>query len=200
MADNVSERWNHNIHFQRRIMDAVPDSARTALDIGTGNGLLAAELRARGLEVTAVDPDETVLEAARAEIEGVTWVLGDVMTHPFAPGSFDVVASVATLHHLSDLDASLARMAELAAPGGVVAAVGLARSSRPSDALYDIVGAVESWRQTRGRTVWEHSAPTVWPPPHTYYEVRKAAARLLPGARWTRLTMWRYALVWHKPV
>lgn len=122
-------RWNTNIHYHRRILDAVPSGARTALDVGTGNGLLAAELRAHGADATGIDSDAAVLDSARREDGGVTWVRGDVMTYPFPLASFDVVASVAAIHHLPGLDRALARLAALTAPGGVVAVVGLARSA-----------------------------------------------------------------------
>ncbi|MBO3095355.1 hypothetical protein [Cellulomonas dongxiuzhuiae] len=41
--------------------------------------------------------------------------------------------------------------------------------------------------------------PTVRPCPHTYAEVREIMHGVLPGARWRRLPLWRYALVWQHP-
>lgn len=149
--------------------------------------------------MVGIDSDAAVLESARAEDPTVAWILGDVMTYPFLPGSFDFVTSVATLHHLPDLDPALQRLADLTAPGGVLAVVGLARSSTPLDTLHDAAGiAVHHWNASR-YGLWHHSAPTVWPPPHTYEEVRRSASRVLPGVEWARLTLWRYLLVWHKP-
>lgn len=199
MTDERAVRWNNNIHYHRLIIDAVPVGARTALDVGTGNGLLAAELHKVVDDVTGLDPDAVVLESARQEDAGVNWVQGDVLTYPFPRASFDMVASVATIHHLSDLDQTLTRFAELTAPGGVIAAVGLAKSSRPIDALYDVAGLVQQHGYKRRYGIWAHSAPIVWPPPHTYADVQSSAARVLPGAKWSRLPMWRYALVWKKP-
>ena len=198
MEDEPAVRWNHNIHYHRRILDALPDGARTALDVGTGDGLLAMELRELVPQVTGIDPDAQVLESARRLQSDVTWLEGDVMTSPLTPASFDVVASVATIHHLPDLEATLTRLAELTAPGGTVAVIGLARSSRLLDHVYDIVGLVQHRRLARRFGVWEHSAPTA-PPLHTYTDVRRSAARVLPGATWRRLPLWRYALVWTKP-
>lgn len=198
MTDRAAVRWNNNIHYHRFILDAVPANARTALDVGTGNGLLASELRSRVPHVTGIDRDAAVLGAAVHEDPDVTWVQGDVMTFPFAPAAFDVVASVATLHHLPDLDRAFARLAQLTAPGGVVAVVGLARSSQPIDLLYDLAGLVQHRRSTRRFGLWEHSAPTV-SPPHRYVDVRRSAERVLPGATWSRMAMWRYAIIWNKP-
>lgn len=191
-------RWNHNIHYHRVVLDAVPPGARSALDVGTGNGLLAAALRAVVPDVTGIDVDAAVLTSARREDPAVRWVHGDVLDHPFAPGSFDVVAAVATLHHLPDLAGALRRLAELTAPGGVVAVVGLARASRPRDVALHLVGLVQHEYLRHVHGLWEHSAPTVWPPPHTYAEVRDTVRFVLPGARWTQLPMWRYAVVWRR--
>ncbi|MBI9113784.1 class I SAM-dependent methyltransferase [Sanguibacter suaedae] len=191
-------RWNHNIHYHRVVLDAVPPSARTALDVGTGDGLLAADLRSRVPSVTGIDTDADVLRRASAEVADVEWVHGDVLTHPFAPASFDVVASVATVHHLPDLRETFRRFAELAAPSGVVVVVGLARSAGVADAMYEVAGVVQHRYHSRRRHLWEHTAPTVWPPPHTYAEVKRAAADVLPGMRWRRLAMWRYAVEWTK--
>ena len=198
MGRRQGPRWNHNIHFHRRVMAAVPQRAVSALDVGTGNGELAAELAGAVPDVTGIDVDSTVLAAAAAEHDGITWVLGDVMTYDFGR-TFDVVASVATVHHLASLPDTLQRFADLTSPGGVVAIVGLARATTLRDHGFGVAGFVQHQWYSRTRKYWEHTAPTVWPPPHTYTEVRETAARILPGARWQQFALWRYALTWTKP-
>ncbi|WP_028709053.1 class I SAM-dependent methyltransferase [Propionicicella superfundia] len=192
------ERWNHNIHYHAVILGALPRNARTALDVGTGNELLATELHRRIPHVTGLDVDADVLALAHAEDPGVTWIRGDILTYPFPRASFDVVASVAALHHLADPATALRRFAELVRPGGVVAVVGMARSTRPVDWAHDVAGVVGHRVLSVGRTAWEHSAPTVRPP-HSYAEVRAAARHALPGCRWRRLAMWRYVVLWNRP-
>lgn len=199
MSGALAMRWNHNIHYHRLVLDAVPRSARTALDVGTGNGLLAADLQGRVPHVVGIDQDPTVLSAARSENPTVEWILGDVLSHPFPAASFDVVASVATLHHLSDPAQALRRFADLTAPGGRVVVVGLARTSRPIEVLLHLVGAAQHAVMRRRYGFWEHTAPMVWPPPHTYSEVRRTARSVLPGCRWRLLPMWRYYITWAKP-
>ncbi len=202
MPDDVERalRWNHNIHYHRVILAAVRAGARTALDVGTGNGLLAADLHASIPDVTGLDANADVLECARREDSGVNWLHGDVLTYPFEQAAFDVVASVATIHHLPDLRQTFIRLADLTAPGGVLAVVGVAASTRLVDALFDGAGVVQHQWYSRRRSLWEHSAPTVWPPPHSYSDVRRIAAEVLPGMVWTRLALWRYAVVWRKPL
>ncbi len=191
-------RWNHNIHFHRIVLDAIPHGAATALDVGTGNGMLAGELRAVLPHVTAVDVDEAVLAGAAKEHHGIEWVHADAMTHDFGQ-TFDVVASIAALHHFADLTAALKRLADLTAPGGVLVVVGLARPTTVRDHARGMAGVVQHQWYSRTRNVWGHSAPAVWPPPHSYTEVRQCAVDILPGIRWQQFAMWRYALTWHKP-
>ncbi|OBK83264.1 methyltransferase type 11 [Mycolicibacter heraklionensis] len=199
MPGEQRPRWNHNIHYHRVVLDAVPDGAASALDVGTGNGLLAADLRERIPRVLAIDVDDTVLETARHERGDIGWLHGDVMSYPFAE-TFDVVASVATLHHLADPESALRRLAELTAPGGVLVVVGLARATRLWEWALAACGVLQhkwlSWRNG----YWEHTAPTVWPPAQSYSEIRRHARAELPGVRWKLLPMFRYALIWRKPL
>ena len=198
MGQAQRSRWNHNIHFHPVVMKAIQPGAASALDVGTGNGELAAELRGALPDVTAVDVDSGVLATAAANHHGINWVHGDVMTYDFGR-TFDVVASVATVHHMPSLRDTLQRFAELTSPGGVMVIIGLAQATTPRDRLLSVAGVAQHQWYSRTRIYWEHSAPTVWPPPHTYSEVRDSAAQALPGVRWQQFALWRYALIWHKP-
>lgn len=163
-------------------------------------GYLAAELASLGHRVTAIDADDPTLRRARARwgADGIDFVLGDFMAHPFAPASFDAIVSIAALHHMPEGDA-LARMAGLLRPGGTLCVVGLARSRTPVDLLWDLGGAVATrvLRRRRGGYV-EVAAPIVWPPPSSYRAIRRLAATALPGVRYRRHVLWRYSLVWTK--
>lgn len=194
-------RWNLNIQYHRTVLDAVPPDAVNALDVGSGNGLLAFDLAARGLDVIGVDPDAPSIERARADplaSNRTRFVCADVFTHPFERASFDVVASSAMFHHV-DAEHGLRRMRELLRPGGVLAIVGFARPSGPIDLTLIASGFVyKSARELRGR-YWEHDAPTLWPPPLSINEMRTLVERELPGARFRRRMAHRYSLVWQAP-
>lgn len=199
-VDDDADRWNHNIHYHPLLLAAVPSHARGALDVGCGEGMLARRLAGLVPRVVGIDRDLTSIEGARATAgsDGIEFVLGDFLTHPFEPRSFDFIASVATLHHL-DAARALRRMSELLRPGGTLAVLGLARPSRLSDIPWEIGGIVAHQALKRRRRYWEHPSPTIWPPPVTYAEMRRLVAELLPGSSFRRHVMWRYSLVWTKP-
>ena len=83
--------------------------------------------------------------------------------------------------------------------GGRVVTIGLARSTRPVDGLFDLAGMAQHAVLRRRYGFWEHTAPMVWPPAHSYAAARRAARSTLPGCRWRRLPMWRYCVTWTKP-
>jgi SAM-dependent methyltransferase len=191
-------RWNHNIHYHAVVLDAVPVDAQRALDVGCGEGMLARQLRARVPYVVGIDRDEASVRLAQVGGGGVEVVLSDVMDAPFREASFDLVASVATLHHV-DAAAGLRRMASLVRPGGWLVVVGLARSTGMRDRIVDALGIAASTVLKRTRNHWEHSAPIVWPPPETYASMRRIAQAVLPGAVFRRHLLLRYTIVWQRP-
>ena len=193
-------RWNHNIHYHRLLLDAVPHGGRV-LDVGCGEGMLTRELAGRASQVVGLDIDPASIDLARATTvaANITYVCADLMRHPFEPGSFDAVVSVAALHHIGT-EAGLLRMRDLIRPGGVIAVVGLASSTGPVDPLWDLGGAVWTRILKLTRTYWEHAAPKVWDTPDSYRQVRHIAERCLPGVRYRRLVLWRYVLIWRKPI
>jgi 2-polyprenyl-3-methyl-5-hydroxy-6-metoxy-1,4-benzoquinol methylase len=189
-----AERWNHNIHYHPVLLEAMPERCERVLDVGCGEGVLARKLRALGCEVTAIDVDERSVRLARELGSGIDYVVGDFMAYPFAPASFDFVVCVAALHHMDEA-AALRRMRDLVRPGGSLAVLGLARSRYPADAPRDAAAAAVTRVHKLARTHWESPAPTIWPPPRTYSEVRAIAARELPGAHFRRHLLWRYSII-----
>jgi SAM-dependent methyltransferase len=191
--------WNHNIHYHPLILGAVPAGCQQGLDVGCGEGGLARELRQVVPHVLAIDCDRPVIDRAREQDNGagVEYVTGDFLAYDLRPGSFDVIVSVAALHHM-DPAAALSRMRQLLRPGGTLAVVGLARS-RLRDLPADVAGVVGHRVLRVGKKYQQVNAPTVWPPPQTYAQVRRIASDTLPGVRYRRLLLWRYSLVWSKP-
>jgi SAM-dependent methyltransferase len=193
-------RWNHNLHYHPLILAAIPPECERALDVGCGEGTLALQLTRHVPEVVGIDRDAaSIQQAIRQDPDGsVRFIHGDFLTHPFAPGSFNLVTSVAVLHHM-DARLALGRMDQLLAPGGTLAIVGLARSRLPADLMWESAAFVTDRGYRLTRTYWEQPSPTVWPPPYTYAGIRAIAGDRLPGVRYRRHLLWRYSLLWAKP-
>jgi SAM-dependent methyltransferase len=208
MTAGPPERWNQNLHYHRVILDAIPAGCATALDVGCGTGRLTRRLHAARLRVTGIDRDEPCIRVARAHpgAAGIGYLVGDVGRVPLQPGSFDLVTSIAMVHHM-DAGLALRQMSGLLRPGGVLAVVGLARDRTPADfgwALPASAGTqlhrlADASRRSVRRLPPSHQPPLVWPPPLSYGQMRRLAGQLLPGVRYRRHLYWRYSLIWTKP-
>jgi arsenite methyltransferase len=89
------------------------------LDIGSGPGLLAAELADEGADVLGVDPSESMLAMARArEIPRAAFEPGDALSLPVADASFDAAVSTQVLEYVEDVAGALREAHRVLRPGG----------------------------------------------------------------------------------
>ncbi len=191
--------WNHNVHYQPVILNAVPDGCGAALEVGCGDGLLARRLAARAAEVTAIDADARMIALARQRTSAshVRFVHADFLACPIEAASFDFACANTALHH-TDFAAALKAMARALRPGGRLAVVGLAANGSPADYLIGAPGVPANlvYRAFRGHG---GSGAPVKDPEMTWAEVHAMARDVLPGVRYRRLLLWRYSLLWRKP-
>jgi ubiquinone/menaquinone biosynthesis C-methylase UbiE len=192
--------WNINIHYDKLLDSQVPPDARCVLDVGCGDGFLAARLADRIPAVTALDLDAPVLHRARARFPDapIRWMHGDVMTAELPDEGFDAVVSNAALHHLEDTRAALRRLAGLVTPGGTLAVVTFVRPSLPNG-LWHLTSWIACGVANRVKGKWEHTAPIKWPPPQTLRQLREHVRALLPGAAVRRLLYGRVLITWRAP-
>jgi SAM-dependent methyltransferase len=193
----VAKPWNVNIHYDGKLDRCVPPHAVSALDVGCGDGFLAARLSQRVPHVVAVDIDQPVLERAKQRFPTarVTWRHGDILDAGDKLGSFDAVVSNAALHHLPDTRLALRCMRELVRPGGTLAIVAFARPGW-RHLPWELATLVIRGVAIRIRGKWEHSAPTVWPPRDTVAQLRRHVGAELPGARVSLLPLGRIFIQW----
>jgi len=120
------------------LADVLPEAPRRVLDLGCGDGRLAALVlanRSTVEEVVCVDRSPAMLERARANFADdprVTVLEGD-LRDPVPDGEFDVIVSGFAIHHLED-DAKLVLLADIAshlAPGGTFANLEVVASATP---------------------------------------------------------------------
>ena len=123
-----SHRWRTAANSAAYLLPRLRAGQRL-LDVGCGPGTLTVDL-ARTVqpgEVLGIDMAASVVleasgHAADAGVANVSFRTGDFRDAGLAAASFDVVHAHQVLQHLRDPVGALAAMAELARPGGIVAA------------------------------------------------------------------------------
>lgn len=203
----VFERYSQLVGapLRRYLTDRLPPRGERALDLGVGTGQHAVLLAAHFDEVLGVDLSEPMLAHARQhraranvryEHRDLTQVVPDL------DGTFDLVFSAHTLHHVGDLPEALARIRGLVRPGGQVIlvdnvdprrqaprgwfvreairgfATDLRRRRRP------VREAVEVFRLATDPAWLDHVTSDVFLSPEEFAEVY---GRAFPGAEFTAL-------------
>jgi ubiquinone/menaquinone biosynthesis C-methylase UbiE len=92
-----------------------------ALDVGSGAGALAFALAPRVREVVAVELDEALAAYARETAPAnVEVVVADGEHLPFESFSFDLAATLRTLHHTRRPELMVAELVRVTRPGGTI--------------------------------------------------------------------------------
>ena len=130
--------------WRRFLVSRLQPDGGHVLDVATGTGLVAAELRRRGFRVTGLDQSPEMLAFARRRLgDRVELVHGSAESLPFPDGVFDHLTVTYLLRYVDDPGATLAELARVVRSGGVVASLefGVPRGlARP---LWDVyVGGV----------------------------------------------------------
>jgi SAM-dependent methyltransferase len=111
-----------NAHYERpAVLALLGDlSGRRILDAGCGSGPLAAELVARGADVSGLDGSPAMVELARRRLgEVVPLTVHDLAEPlPYEDESFDDVVASLVLHYLRDWEGPLAEIRRVLKPGG----------------------------------------------------------------------------------
>ncbi|HSP89665.1 MAG TPA: DUF6125 family protein [Vicinamibacterales bacterium] len=108
------------------VLDEAGPIEGPVLDVGTGMGITARALAARGLDVTTVDTnahDQDVAEALTDQPDlarRIRFMVASAAGLPFPDGHFGAAVGVDVLHHFEDGRPALAELARVVRPGGAV--------------------------------------------------------------------------------
>ncbi len=117
-------RWRRAL-----VAEVGPRDGQRILDVATGTGMVAAELRARAdCTVVGIDQSPHMLARARRRFAGahdgrVELLEGEAERLPFADASFDGLTFTYLLRYVEDPAATLAELARVVRPGGRVASL-----------------------------------------------------------------------------
>jgi ubiquinone/menaquinone biosynthesis C-methylase UbiE len=187
--------WEHNSHYHPFLLRQLPHHLGEALEVGCGTGEFARLLAVR---------------ARSKNHPNVEYLLADAASWEFPSERFDCVAFIATLHHLP-LGPMLAKMREALKPGGTLLLLDLYRARTAADRVVSALALPTSKAIRLARTgslverqapelqeAWEeHGKTDAYP---TLAEVRCACESELGSAAVSRRLLWRYTVVWRKPL
>ena len=161
--------WERTAHYRglgydrvatpAAILDAAGPLEGPALDVGTGMGLAARALAARGLDVVSIDTnvDDQQVAAFLTEDpalrERIQFSLADAARLPFADGQFGSAVSIDVLHHLQDGEAVLRDIVRVIRRGGVLVLADFSREG------FDLVARVH---RSEGRVHPEGPVKMAW--------------------------------------
>jgi demethylmenaquinone methyltransferase / 2-methoxy-6-polyprenyl-1,4-benzoquinol methylase len=119
-------------HWRARAADlARVGPGSHALDVATGTGDLAIELRGRGAKVVGLDFSERMLELARVKAPAIEFVQGNALELAYPDASFDAVTVGFGARNFADLDRGLRELARVTRPGGRVVILEITTPQRP---------------------------------------------------------------------
>jgi ubiquinone/menaquinone biosynthesis C-methylase UbiE len=145
------------------------------LDVAAGSGLLSRALARRAKEVVAVDITPEMLAggreaAAREGIENITFIQAEAESLPFEDGSFDLVVTRFSLHHIAEPQRVVDEMVRVARGRGRVLLIdmlvpddsnlaqranALERRRDPSHAWTPTWTQLQGWAATAGANIVE---------------------------------------------
>jgi len=141
---------------------------KRVLDVGCGDGRLAARFAASGADVTGIDTSASMIAAAREGAASIglraRFCRGSAEALPFPDGAFDLVAAITVLCFIADPRPAFAEAYRVLAPGGRLVVGELGRCS--------------SWAVQRRIRAW--SGDPVWSSARfrTAHELRRAARQV----------------------
>ena len=205
------EGWTANNHYHGSLLRYVPKNCENALEIGCGTGAFARLLARRCQRVVALDLSAEMIRVARtrsAQFDNLEFQLADAMSWDFPQSHFDFICSIATLHHLEQRELFV-KMRDALRPRGVLVVLDLVESNGLLERMLDVVGLgvsgglrlIHNGRlnpPAEVRKAWEQHGQ------HDHYstvsQMRALADEILPGSILKRRLLWRYTLVYQKPV
>ena len=145
--------YGRDRQWKVRMVGMIGGHPATAVDLATGTGDIAALLEARGIRTVGLDVTPRMIELARARAgpaPGARFLVGDMVSLPFAAASFDLVTTGYGLRNVPDLRQAISEMHRVLRPGGQAFSLDFNKPAngavRAVYLLYlEVVGALLGW-------------------------------------------------------
>lgn len=133
------------------------------LEVGCGPGLLTGKAKERGLEMTGLDRSTAMVQRARKNVPGCTFIEGDALALPIEDDAMQVAFAASVVNVVSDPDMLVREMARVVRAGGHVSVL------FPTPRLSDDAPAIAKRLGLKGLSAaalatWAGKAPKREPP------------------------------------
>jgi 2-polyprenyl-3-methyl-5-hydroxy-6-metoxy-1,4-benzoquinol methylase len=189
--------WNHNIAYHKWIRSQTV-GAETILDVGCGDGALAASLDDGSRYIVGIDPFADCIQKAQQNhsSDNIKFICESFESYQ-PQQCFDAIVFLASIHHM-DMKKAISKAKSILSDGGVILIVGIAKPS----SIFDIM--IEVFRLLPCRIVSKlkhmHKSEDFGIPVSYEYPkmgtVRIIAKTLLPGSVIRYGLFYRYLLKW----
>lgn len=210
IALHEQERWDHNNHYHSFLLKQLPAQRQEALDIGCGTGEFLRLLSKRFEKVTAIDLSPNMIQVAKQrsqQFPNIDFQVADVMQWEPTAEQFDVIVSIATLHHLP-VESLLPDLKAALKPGGKLIILDLLEHGNWRDVLSDFVAVPLNWlfQALKNSHIQPSPEATAAMREHlrtdeylTISQAQRIYTRSLREAKVRKHLFWRYSVVWEKP-
>jgi len=140
------------------------------LDVGCGTGVRADRLAQAGYEMVGVDSSQGMLDVAASRAPRVARVNASATSLPFADETFDLVITVAVLHHIADADDVRQTLAEM---------VRVTRRASGRIVVWDHNPRNPYWRRLMGRVLQDTGEERLIPERELLDGLRTAGGKIL---------------------
>lgn len=138
-----SRKFTRTIEY-RILCRWLPRRRCNVLDVGSGNGELAAQLVLKGHRVTGMDLDLSALRLGRSYgLPDLVLAVGDATRLPFADGVFDLIVCNSALEHFPSGEHAVREMARVLGGNGTLL---LTTDTFPDQVSGWLKAVPESWR------------------------------------------------------
>lgn len=163
-----------------RLVDALPATATSVLELGCGTGNLSLRLtqRATGARFTFVDASAEMTAITRSRLESADaaaaqrarFVEATFESLPSEPDAYDAIVAMISLHHVADLEPVYSRLAASLRPGGRLLNADAVRAESEALHTLHIDRWHAYWREPGNLTAEELAAVADHVDRHDHYE------------------------------
>jgi len=113
IADDFSSKRENTWEETEFLFDSYLSKEMRVLDLGCGNGRYYPVFKTKKIDYSGIDNSERLISIAKEKYPEAKFQLGDAFNIPFSDNFFDMVYSIAVLHHIPSRELRIQALKEI---------------------------------------------------------------------------------------